>query len=129
MCHLATQGLFERIANAPWSQEPDAQDKDPREPKFLAVNELVNLSDELNHAIIINIGPIPHVNDMLAIYFPKQQLVWQADMITYGEWSLNLEPSVIFRERIKQYGWEVKKIAGTHGQILEGQMLKAYLED
>ncbi len=125
----ATQELFKRIANAPWNHEPDIQGRNPKQPKFLTVDEPVTISDDFNQALIINIGPIPHVNDMLAIYFPQQKLVWQADMITYGEWSLSIEPSVIFRERIKKYGWEVRKIAGTHGQILEGQALDDYLQD
>lgn len=125
----ATHGLLQRIASASWIHEPDSQGKAPRKPKFLALDEPTTLSDGLNNALILNIGPIPHVNDMIAIYFPKQQLVWQADMITYCEWPLSIEPSVIFRDRIREYGWVVKTIAGTHGQILKGQALEDYLED
>lgn len=125
----ATRGLFQRIANASWKYEPDEQAKDPKNPRFLTVNEPVSLGDELNQASVRNIGPIPHVHDMLVIYFPKQQLVWQADMITYCEWPLSIEPSVIFREKLEEYNWKVRKIVGTHGRILEGEALKDYLKD
>ena len=125
----ATQALFERIAKAPWRYEPDTLSKSPKEPKLLVINEPMTLRDGLNEATILNIGPIPHVNDMLAIYFPKQQLVWQADMITYCEWPLSIEPSVIFRERLSAYSWTVKTIAGTHGQVLKGKALEDYLKD
>ncbi len=125
----ASQALFERIASAPWNLEPDTQSKAPEKPGFLTVEETVTFGDELNQAIVTNIGPIPHVNDMLAIYFPKQQLVWQADMITYGEWRLTLEPSVIFLEKLKKYGWTTSTIAGVHGQILDGKALEDYLRN
>jgi len=125
----ATWDLLHKIAKASWELEPDAQELAPKELKLIPVKEPMTFSDDLNKAVILNIGPIPHVNDMLAIYFPKQQVVWQADMVTYGEWPLTIEPSVIFREKLKEYGWEVNKITGVHGQQLVDKALKDYLND
>ena len=125
----ATADLLQKITDAPWKLEPDAQAMAPKELKHIPIREPMTFSDDLNKAVIVNIGPIPHVNDMLAIYFPAQKLVWQADMITYGEWPLTIEPAVVFREKLKEYGWKVNKITGVHGQQLKGKAFKDYLTD
>ena len=125
----AHQGLIENIAKGPWTIQPDTLARNPQSPKFKTVEGALTISDDTNEMRIVNIGPIPHVNDMLAVYFPKQQLIWQADMINFEEWPLTLEPSQILRDKIKEYGWSVSTIAGAHGRVLDGSELGAYLED
>ena len=76
---------------------------------------------------IFNIGPIPHVEDMLILFIPGQGILWQADMIAFREWELASEPAQVLKDRINSLDLDVKQIAGVHGQVLDEGALKAYL--
>ncbi len=120
---------FDRIADAKWTLAPDSLALAPLPVKSLAVDSTWQLSDNLNSVQVFDIGPIPHVNNMLVLYFPKQQLLWQTDMISYQEWPLDSEPSQILLDRIRQYQWSIKTIAGVHGAVLTEPQLTDYLQD
>ncbi len=124
-----SKALYQRVSSADWSRHPDTLFKNPQRPKFVLVDQSHTIQDDRNLAHVINIGPIPHVQDMLAIYFPKQKLLWQADMIAYKAWPLDLEPSRILKDRIRKFGWELNMIAGEHGEVLAGPELLGYLRD
>ena len=125
----SNQGLYERVAKAEFSIRPDSLAKSPREIVFQFADEPWTVEDGMNKAEVMNIGPIPHVKDMLMIYFPEQKLIWQIDMIAHGEWSHESEPSRIMKSMIQERQWAVDVIAGVHGGVLQGEELREYLGD
>src|SRR6185503_8489513 len=69
---------------------------------------------------IIDIGPSPHVKEMLIAYLPKEKLAFQGDLVNlplngkYMPTTIN-ETTVHFFDSIKRLGLSVNRIAAVHG--------------
>ncbi|MEP1778593.1 MBL fold metallo-hydrolase [Reichenbachiella sp.] len=127
---ITTKGnaaILKRIASAPSVLNPDRQWEDPKPLSMDLVTERLQINDSGNAALIYDVGPTNHANEMLIVYFPEQGLLWQADLISYGEWDLNDPRSDHLLSKIKSLNLKVKKIAGVHGHVFEGVELQKWL--
>ncbi len=126
--------LVKRIAKAPFNLSPDRLAKEPREPVFeIVTNKKLLIEDNIQSAVVIDIGPTPHSNEMLVIYFPKQGLLFQSDMTMYGGWPLNSEITKFFVSKLKELNLTINTIVGSHAGVIKGnnveKLLKGELAD
>lgn len=122
------QPVIDRIAKAPYNLYPDRQAKDPKEASFkLVENNKLVLKDKTQEAIIYDIGPNPHAKGMLIIYFPKQKILYQADMVNRTEYPHN-KSTEDFIVKMKKLKLGVDTMVGLHGITLNkeevGKLLK-----
>ena len=87
-------------------------------PQFQLVDQKFELTDNSLTATIFDIGPTLHSEEMIVLYFPNERIMYQADMLNYGEWPIDNEISVEFVGKIKQLDLPMDMIVGLHGQII-----------
>ncbi|KAB2844043.1 MAG: MBL fold metallo-hydrolase, partial [Melioribacteraceae bacterium] len=111
--------LFKKIVEAPFNFTPDKLSIAPVKLKTkLVENKKLLLKDKNQVAEIYDIGPTPHSNEMLITYFPKQGILYQSDMIHYGEWPLKNEATSLLVKKIKELNLNVNLIVGCHGKTI-----------
>ncbi|WP_411030739.1 MBL fold metallo-hydrolase [Spongiimicrobium sp. 3-5] len=115
--------LLKRIANTPFNLKPDSQSKNNKIPDIQIVDNELKISDKNLNIEIYNIGPTDHSNEMLIMYFPNEKVLWQADMINFGEWSLDNTLKKQLMDKISALNLEVETILGLHGKILSDKEL------
>ncbi|HYF29593.1 MAG TPA: hypothetical protein VD993_00590 [Chitinophagaceae bacterium] len=67
---------------------------------------------------LYDIGPNPHANEMLIVYFPKEKILYEADMVNKGEYPMT-GPGKDFLKKIKALGLQVERIASLHGRVAD----------
>lgn len=126
------RGIIERLASAPFNVTRDALARNPRKPVFEMVTDKKRIwSDERQNVELYDIGPSPHVNEMLIAYLPKEKILFQADLVLVnqdGTIPAASDASVHLAEKIRQLGLNVEKIIGAHGRPLTMDELRAALE-
>ncbi|MDD2792331.1 MAG: MBL fold metallo-hydrolase [Sediminibacterium sp.] len=97
--------------------------------KTIEVNTLKKMTDGELEMQIIPFGANSHTDEMLLFYFPKEQLVYQADLLIstdQGEVARPLIPLNYELYRfIQERGLKVKTIYGTHWKEVSYEKLKA----
>ena len=79
---------------------------------------MLELNDNLQSAIVVDIGPTLHSKEMVVVYFPNQRILFQADMLNYGEWPIDTDISLEFVQKIKELDFPIDMIVGLHGRII-----------
>ena len=128
---VTTQGnfpLLQRIAKAPFRLNPDLLYKNNTAVSFEIVNKKRSLQGGSRIVEVHDIGPTAHANEMLALYFPNEKILWQADMINYGEWSTDniLKDQLV--DKIKSLDLDVEILVGLHGKVLNKEEIDALLQ-
>jgi glyoxylase-like metal-dependent hydrolase (beta-lactamase superfamily II) len=108
--------LIEKIAAAPFQLNPDRLHKNPAKPVIQAVQDKHVIQDDHHQLIVYNIGPSPHAVDMLIVYFPREKILYQSDMINDGEYPENATTRD-FGTKIKKLGLQHRILAGLHGKL------------
>lgn len=111
-----TARLIEKIAKAPFELAPDRLHKNPRDLKIEIVRKTRSIRHGGREVVIYDIGPSPHAQDMLFVYLPKEQILYQSDLVNDGEYPEN-ETTRHFLSRLGELGLKVKTLAGLHGKI------------
>ncbi|MBA3242964.1 MAG: MBL fold metallo-hydrolase [Acidobacteria bacterium] len=128
----ANQGYFERMAAGTFTIAPDDQARAPRKPTFEFVpggGKRV-FTDGVQTIEVIDIGPSPHVTEMLVVYLPKEKLVFQGDLVNlpasgkYAATTVN-ETTVHFVEWLNRTSLDVRRIAAVHGPSTTLEELRA----
>lgn len=110
------RGYLERMAQAPYTLNPDALAAKPREPTLVFVEGRRTLDDALHPVVVLEVGPTPHVEEMLAVYLPKEKLFFDADLFSFLV-PVN-ETMRDFAARFDSLGLEVERIAGVHHPVM-----------
>ena len=87
--------------------------------------------DDKHVVELYDVGPNPHANEMLVAYFPKEKILFQADMLNpaaNGTIPIAQDATVSFSEKLQQLGLDVEKIYGVHGRPATPQELKTSVE-
>jgi glyoxylase-like metal-dependent hydrolase (beta-lactamase superfamily II) len=120
-------GFIRKIAEAPFVAYPDSLAKSGRK---LLVEPVTNkrrvLKDKTNEALIIDIGPNTHSKENLVVYFPRQKVLYQADMFNEGEHHRTATTKE-FVAKLKELKLDVETIVGTHGKTLEKEAVAEIL--
>ncbi len=109
---------FECMAKAVKTLQPDALTRKPVPIKLETFSGRRVIEDARHRVEVIDIGPSPHANEMLVLYLPREQLVFQGDL-------MNRTPdkrerpgnatSAHFLKWIESSGLPVQTILPVHG--------------
>lgn len=87
--------------------------------------------DDKHVVELYDIGPNPHANEMLVAYFPKEKILFQADMLNRapnGNIPIAQDTTISFYEKLQQLGLQVEKIYAVHGQFATPEELRISVE-
>jgi glyoxylase-like metal-dependent hydrolase (beta-lactamase superfamily II) len=101
------------------TRRPDRLSRNPQPAKIEpAANKRV--FEDGNHRVeVYDIGPNPHCAEIIIVYFPKEKILYVADLLnTEGGRIVGTggEDTVDFAAKIKKLGLDVEKIVSTHGR-------------
>ena len=69
---------------------------------------------------LYDIGPTPHVDEMVIAYLPREKLVFASDLFPVnfiGRTRLGDPTTIFFEQKIRQLGLNIERIASGHGRI------------
>jgi glyoxylase-like metal-dependent hydrolase (beta-lactamase superfamily II) len=103
---------IEKLALTPRPISPDTLSNNPRPP-------IIVFSDAARTVELYNIGPSPHVNELIMVYFPKEKIVFVADVFDFnpGQIPPAADDTAHFAEKIKSLGLQVDTIVPVHGTL------------
>jgi len=126
----SNEALINRLAQAPFHHNPDMLDLEPKAPSFEFVRNKKWIKEDAAMTVeVYDIGPTLHANEMLVAYFPKEGILFQSDMIIFGEHPHNTPLNRQFSDWIKKQGIVVNQIAGVHGQTLNRKLVDEFLNE
>jgi glyoxylase-like metal-dependent hydrolase (beta-lactamase superfamily II) len=121
--------VIERLAASRHTMHPDALSRHPRPPVIETVADSRILDDGTARAEIYALGPAPHVAQMLVAYFPKEKLLYVADLmdVLAPELVIAGVDGVAMGSKVKSLGLEIDQFVPVHGAPITGeQFRKAY---
>jgi glyoxylase-like metal-dependent hydrolase (beta-lactamase superfamily II) len=114
------RAFVERLAAAPHVLRPDALSRSPRQPVIETFGGKRVFTDGTHTVEVIDVGPTPHVDEILVAYLPKEKLVFVADL--FGIPAEGPVPPAgatarEFAQKLKTMGLAVERIAPGHGRL------------
>ncbi len=128
---LTTPGnksFIEKMAAAPHTIRPDAQEREKKKPVIETFAGKRVLTDGTRSLELIDVGPNPHVTEMLVAYLPKEKTLFQVDLLSIpleGPWPPANPGLLDFDQKLKALGLAVETITPGHGRIGKLEDLKA----
>ena len=124
------KAFIEKMASAPHTIRPDRLSRDPKKPNVETFAKKKVFSDGARTLELHDIGPNPHVGEMVVAYLPKEKVLFVADLLTIAP-AGPLAPAspalVDFADKIGKLGLAVEKIVPAHGRVGTPDDLKAAL--
>ena len=114
------KGLIERIAAAPHTMNPDALSRSGRKPLIETFTGKRLLSDGERTVELYDVGPNPHVDEIIIAYLPQEKLLFVTDLCmtrVTGKMPPPSETNLDFDKKIRQLNLQVQTIANGHGWI------------
>jgi glyoxylase-like metal-dependent hydrolase (beta-lactamase superfamily II) len=114
------KAFVERLARTPHTIRPDALSRAARPAVVETFTKRRVLTDGTRTVELIDIGPNPHVKEMVVAYLPQQKMAFQADLIglpAQGPLPPASPATVAFVEKVRQLGLQVDTIVGSHGRV------------
>jgi flavorubredoxin len=111
--------------------KPDALSRKPGTPKLEVVAGKKVLGDAAHPVEIYDVGPSPHVDEMLVAYLPKDKILYVADLFgipPQGPIPPGTPANRDFSDKLKKLGIDVQTIAPAHGRIGNIKDLQKALE-
>ncbi len=108
------KAYFERVANAPHTLEPDAQERAHRPVNIMEVKDTFSIKDDTVEINLYNI-PNPHVEGFLLAHIATDNILWVTDLISPRGPITRNPATVAVGEALKKYGITGAVIAGGHG--------------
>jgi len=99
---------------------PDRLSREPRPVSVETFTRKRVFTDGEHVVELYDVGPTPHVDEMVIAYFPREKLAFVSDLflVSYSGRNGPAEPStVLFNDKIRELGLQVETIAGGHGRI------------
>jgi glyoxylase-like metal-dependent hydrolase (beta-lactamase superfamily II) len=87
--------------------------------------------DDKHVVELYDVGPNPHANEMIVAYWPKEKILFQADLLNpaaNGTIGIAQDVTVSFAEKLQQLGLNVEKIYGVHGRAATPEEMRASIE-
>ena len=116
--HEANKSFFEQMAKRRHTVQQDALAKNPKEPKFELVTDagLVQQDAMRTLRIVHFDDPTGHNAHMLMVYFPKEKILFNADLFNWGGNFVRYPRAVALDEAIKKNGLDVQTHLPVHGK-------------
>jgi glyoxylase-like metal-dependent hydrolase (beta-lactamase superfamily II) len=108
------KAYFEQVAKAPHALEPDAQQKAAKPANVQGVADTASIKDDNEDINLYNI-PNPHVDGMLLIHLPKDNILWVTDLVS-PRGPIGRNPgTVAVGDALRKHNITGALIAGGHG--------------
>jgi glyoxylase-like metal-dependent hydrolase (beta-lactamase superfamily II) len=114
------KGLIERIAAAPHTIRPDALSLTSRQPLIESFTGKRIFSDGERTLELYNVGPGPHVEEMVIAYLPQEKILFVSDLCMTrltGKIPPPSKTNLDFEKKIRQLNLQIQTIANGHGWI------------
>ena len=123
------KGFIEKMAATPHTIRPDTLSKDPKKPNIETFTGKKVISDGTRTLELYDVGPNPHVKEMVIAYLPKEKTLFVADLISLnpGPFAPAAPALVDFSEKIGKLGLAVDVLVPAHGRQGTMEDLKAAL--
>jgi hypothetical protein len=111
------RSVIEQVAASRRTMYPDALSHTPRSPEIETVGGKKWLDDGTNRAELHDFGSTDHVAQILMAYFPRQRVLFEADVWDPLSRDLDIAGSDAVRmaEKIRELGLTVERIVPVHG--------------
>jgi len=113
------RAFVERLAAAPHVLRPDALSRNPKKPLIETFSGKRVFTDGTHTVELIDVGPTPHVDEILVAYLPREKLVFVADLFgipAEGPIPPAGATAREFAQKLKTLG-PVERIAPGHGRL------------
>jgi metallo-beta-lactamase superfamily protein len=121
-----TPGVIERVVSARPAMNADALSRNPKMPRFETVTGERVLDDGTFRAEIYDFGPTEHVDRILVTFFPKQGVLFVADLwdVISMEMQIAGADAALLARRIEERSLRVQRIIPVHGSPATMRMLQ-----
>lgn len=131
--HANNEAVIREILTRPHTLKPDRLFNSEMEPQIETVTDRKTITDGTRTVELMHI-PNPHANGFLAIYLPKERLIFESDLfqIQSDTFQIVLEQSgpvrvppegIDFYNAVTKARWKVNAIVPGHGRLLEWKEL------
>jgi glyoxylase-like metal-dependent hydrolase (beta-lactamase superfamily II) len=114
-----TRSEITRLAATTPLLRPDALALRPVPPRFETVMGRRTITDGVHTVELYDIGPTPHVDEMLIVYLPKERVLYEADAldINGSEVPQFNADTLDMVEKIRGLGLDPRVIVPAHGRL------------
>lgn len=111
------EAVIRQAMSARHTMHPDDLSSNPRPPRIETVGRERIFDDGTNRVEIHDIGPTGHVKQMLVAYFPKQKVLFEADVwdVISDDQHIAGSDAETMARRIRDLGLDVERIIPVHG--------------
>jgi len=126
--------LIEKIASTPHNLNADTLTRNPRSLSLETFTDKQVFTDGEHTVELYNIGPTPHVDEMIIAYLPKEKMAFVTDVFeifpfTAKHWVVPANPSNIdLARKMEQLGLQPEIIVSGHGRVGSMKDLHEMLE-
>lgn len=109
-----------KLATTPHTIKADALARNPATPSIEVVATRRVIADAAQPVELYEVGPNPHIDEVLIAYLPKQKLVFVSDLFgvpAYGPVAPASPANRDFADKLKKLGLDVQVIAPGHGRM------------
>src|SRR5262249_35033332 len=114
------RALLTKVASTVHTIKPDALSKKPVAPVVEVVTGKKVLGDAAHPVELYDVGPSPHVGELLVAYWPKDKIVFVSDLFPIpprGPIPPGTPINRDFSDKLKKLGLDVQIIAPGHGRM------------
>ena len=114
------RAFLTKLATAPHVIKPDTLSRTPASPTIEVVANKKVLGDNAHPVELYEVGPGPHVDEMLVAYLPKDKILFVSDLFSIppqGPIPPGTPANRDFSDKLKKLGLDVQTIAPGHGRI------------
>jgi glyoxylase-like metal-dependent hydrolase (beta-lactamase superfamily II) len=112
--------FIQEVARAPRTLDRDCAVSAP--PRIEVVNDKRTYGSGSHTVELYQVGPNPHVDELLIAYIPSLALMYVADVYNpQGRVTPVSDEGLAFAERIEELGLELARIIPTHGETATGE--------
>jgi glyoxylase-like metal-dependent hydrolase (beta-lactamase superfamily II) len=116
----AREVIERSLARGTRTRSPDTLSAAPRDPVVEVVHGRRTLGDQAHPVEIIDLSPNPHADEILAVWFPTERLLFEGDMLDLlvpeGEPSMPGDDTRALARAIGTFGLDVDRIVPVHGR-------------
>ena len=131
--HANNEKVIREILTLPHSLKPDRLFESQIEPQIETVTDRKTITDGTRTVELIHV-PNPHANGFLAIYLPKERLIFESDLFQIQSDTFQILPEqsgparvppegIDFYNAVTKARWRVNRIVPGHGRVLEWKEL------
>jgi len=131
--HANNEELIREILTLPHTLKPDRLSKSGTEPQIETVTDRKTITDGTRTVELMHV-PNSHADGFLAIYLPRERLIFESDLFQIQSDTFQLVPEqtgparvppegIDFYNAVTKARWRVNRIVPGHGRVLEWQEL------